>query len=563
MNPMNSEELNELIKDLVSGEYRYYALDELQLKGDERALIPMHRLLDVFRERELYFLKRAIKTIKKRLLKKLTAPPFWRSPFNWIRGKLGRLNPGTALRLAHEQALPIFPYLLIALLWGDKSDRMKAVTGLGTMAGQEAAKVLVFAFQDDSADVRDQARSQLIEIGADSHSPIFDEIARPNHRNQEGFIMLLGELENPRAIPILISSLFHDRQIVREAATKAIVNFKEMAVEDFLDTIKELHKDPSPEIINVLRHLIQYMSLDTLSLLLRHSHLLIRREAVAALGSLNDEALKDLLLNTLDDPKPAVRAQAANALGQIASKSTVEPLFKMLNDPEPSVRNEAGGALGKIGDRKAIEPLATALDKGHYSDLPDIAIALSKFGDSRALLPLYKLNNKKATNSQDIEASLFTLHSKCSAIRSHGVCEKCFSRSHLLEITSLNRGDLVGMTLKYIVCKNCKSNLYLNGDINLIRWVLDRNMQDDTHISGPELNVNALKYEGAIEFDEVLIIDADDYDVEKFVLKMMDDMDDTRRNGYGNIPAYLSPGLSLSPAKLNLLQDHFDLRRVE
>lgn len=562
---MNSKELEQAVKKLESNNssVREGAIEELRKNGDERALVPLRRLRDsqgsFWRD---FVLDSALIEIKNRLIKKLIQSRPWNKLLKILMTFWAMQDPEYPLKLARKSKLPLFPYLLIALFGGNKNTRLDAVTGLGQLGGEESADALLIALQDGKEEVRELAESQLKKIGPEAHNPILAELSREHCPIKTTLTFLLGELQDPRSVSFLFKLLEHHHQNLREEASKALTRFGEDAAAPLLNAIKQSEKDLSPEAIKTFRELSRYMSLDTISQLLKDSRFMIRMEAAAALGSLKQDTARDLLLQTLEDPEPVVRAQAASGLRQSASPITVEPLIKMLQDSDTGVRDEAAGALGAIGDKRAIEPLAAALANGHFSDLPHTAVALSRFGDTRALQALFNLVWTDSLNTSEIPEAFELLQSKAAGNVTHGLCEKCICRSNIIEITPLNRGDLLGMSIKYIACKNCNSNLYLNEHIDHITWVLDRRMKETSRPgeNNNQLEVNALKHKNYIDFDEIRIIDADDYQVEKFVLKLLDDMDDYRRNRYGQIPVYLSPTLSLSPAKINLLRDHFEVR---
>ncbi len=54
-------------------------------------------------------------------------------------------------------------------------------------------------------------------------------------------------------------------------------------------------------------------------------------------------------------------------------------------------------------------------------------------------------------------------------------------------------------------------------------------------------------------------MEADDNDVEKLVMELLKDVDDSRREGIGLYPVYLNPDLELSQAKLKFPKDKFSV----
>jgi len=87
----------------------------------------------------------------------------------------------------------------------------------------------------------------------------------------------------------------------------------------------------------------------------------VRRVAAWALGALDADVAVKALIDALDDTDAGVRSQVAWALGAIRDPRAVDGLIKALKDQDDSVRTQAAWALGAIRDRRASDALATAL----------------------------------------------------------------------------------------------------------------------------------------------------------------------------------------------------------
>jgi hypothetical protein len=90
--------------------------------------------------------------------------------------------------------------------------------------------------------------------------------------------------------------------------------------------------------------------------------------------------------------------------------------------------------------------------------------------------------------------------------------------------------------------------------------VLDHKFEESYVHKEDTLIVNWFKREELVDYDEILIKDANDYEVEKLVMQLRNDMDDQRRKRLPDTPVYLSPDLKLSRAKMNLLEDNFKIK---
>ena len=86
-----------------------------------------------------------------------------------------------------------------------------------------------------------------------------------------------------------------------------------------------------------------------------------RRNAVWALGALDDARGVAPALAALADREPPVRRVAAWALGALDADVAVTALIDALGDTDAGVRSQVAWALGAIGDRRAVDGLIKAL----------------------------------------------------------------------------------------------------------------------------------------------------------------------------------------------------------
>ena len=85
--------------------------------------------------------------------------------------------------------------------------------------------------------------------------------------------------------------------------------------------------------------------------------------AALALGRLRDPAAVPPLLKTFASDERDVRKAAIYALGEIGDRRAVEPLAAALGDPIADVRFNAAIALTRLGDRRAIGVIREMLDR--------------------------------------------------------------------------------------------------------------------------------------------------------------------------------------------------------
>ena len=85
--------------------------------------------------------------------------------------------------------------------------------------------------------------------------------------------------------------------------------------------------------------------------------------AALALGRLRDPAAVPALLKAFSSDERDVRKAAAYALGEIGDRRAVEPLASALGDPIADVRFNAAMALARLGDTRAVGVLREMLDR--------------------------------------------------------------------------------------------------------------------------------------------------------------------------------------------------------
>jgi len=105
-----------------------------------------------------------------------------------------------------------------------------------------------------------------------------------------------------------------------------------------------------------------------------------RRNAVWALGALDDSRAVPPVIAALTDAEAPVRRQAAWALGALDDRQAVEALIAALGDVDAEVREQAAWALGAIGDRRATGALAGALKDASAKVRAQAAWALGAIG---------------------------------------------------------------------------------------------------------------------------------------------------------------------------------------
>ncbi|HEX7153317.1 MAG TPA: HEAT repeat domain-containing protein [Thermoanaerobaculia bacterium] len=96
---------------------------------------------------------------------------------------------------------------------------------------------------------------------------------------------------------------------------------------------------------------------------LTDKHLDTRIYALLALGQLHDPAAAPPLQNALQNGEKDERKAAAYALGELGQPGAAEALAAALNDPEADVRYNAALSMARFGDGRSIGVLREMLDR--------------------------------------------------------------------------------------------------------------------------------------------------------------------------------------------------------
>jgi hypothetical protein len=311
---------------------------------------------------------------------------------------------------------------------------------------------------------------------------------------------------------------------------------------------------------------------------------------VQALGNFPVRRAAAALIPYLNDHSLLVRKRTEEALIKIKDIKSLVHFIKTFNPKDPLIQQEAALILEEIGwlpadnrelafylfirpewdspiewnqlpvkDKDAVEILIDKLIENDLDTQGRATKALGGIGDARALEPLLKVLYRKNFFVRWHKETEQTFRKICKRFIHEGsdlICRKCFLRyrkyARYFAVFQLP-------TYAYYVCPNCHcdSNFFKAKKIVLL---LDQHFAEKFHIDNTIIYINWLKTKEICDYDEIIIEDANEYEVEKLVLKLRNDMNDERKGKLPEIPVYLSPQLKLSPGKMNLLKDNFHVQ---
>lgn len=407
----------------------------------------------------------------------------------------------------------------------------EAIESLGKIGDPMAVGPLIKILKKDFFSTRKKAAQALGKIGKPALVPLIDALNSEVSDTREYAAMALGYMGDAKTVEPLIVALKDNYSSVRAQAAEALGKIRDpRAVKPLIDALKDDEKEVWKAAAQALIKI-----------------------GKPAINSLRD-ALKDW------HTEVEVRERVITILGEIGGTRTMELLIAALKDwhEDADVRWKAAVTLCKIGDTRAVEPLIHALKDAYKYVRWNAVEALGEMGDARAIKPLFHtLKNDHPDIQKEAKNALEKIRGKIPILDFSFICSHCFYRckKHKVKVYLLK-------TITYYACRNCHSNSYLLTGIEKVVLLLDRHFKKKTRQDGQTFIVNWFKKKEPFDFDEIHIINANDFDVEELVMKLKNDMDKKRRKRLPSIPVYLSPGLKLSQAKMNLLNDNFEIVNI-
>ncbi len=227
-----------------------------------------------------------------------------------------------------------------AMALGPEAAQAGSAEGVGAAepAGETASAVVL-----EEERIKDEIEIQ-IDLLKDSDWAVRREAA-----------VTLGEMGDERCVEPLARALRDGDWQVREAAIEALGMIGSPAVDLLIRQLRDW--DIRKYAIRALGKVKDERVLDPLIGQLRNDEFMM--DATEALVELGKPAVEKLIA-ALKDKDENVRKQAVIALGRIQDPEAIDPLIEMLKDTDWFTRLTAAAALEKIGDergREAIKPL--------------------------------------------------------------------------------------------------------------------------------------------------------------------------------------------------------------
>ena len=183
-----------------------------------------------------------------------------------------------------------------------------------------------------------------------------DLLQDPDWAVRREAVVTLGEMGDERCVLPLVRALHDGDWQVREAAVEALGLVGSPAVEPLLKQLRDW--DVRKFVIRALGKIKDERVLEPLIGMLRNDE--FKEDATLAFVELGAPAV-DRLVEALQDKDENVRKQAVIALGRIQEPRAVDALIDMLKHPDWFTRLTAAAALERIGDERGREAIKSLL----------------------------------------------------------------------------------------------------------------------------------------------------------------------------------------------------------
>jgi HEAT repeat protein len=244
-------------------------------------------------------------------------------------------------QIKDKQAIPSLLELLHEPDWGIHIETIEALIKIGDeTALRKSINPLIHAVCNDDANIRQIAVTLLERIKEKVDITIFADIlsAQNDPILCKRLIEALGELRDPRTVPLLVSIMKEETAALRASTLEPLSKIDtEEAYKWAIRGLSDEDMDVRYSALDVLNKLKDKRAVEPLIVTLKDENSTIVKKTIDALCEIGDPKAVDSLIRILENPNPFLRASAVIALGNIDSNKAVKALFKAINDQDEEV----------------------------------------------------------------------------------------------------------------------------------------------------------------------------------------------------------------------------------
>jgi HEAT repeat protein len=245
-------------------------------------------------------------------------------------------------------------------------------------------------------DLAEPSKKALIGMGGEAVPSLLDKLSTQDAREMWTVIEILGKIGEPAVLP-LIDSLKSDNKDVVELSLRILGDIKDKrAVPPLIGLLNKKDFGTRGYACESLGKIQDTTAFTSISLCLKDSVELVRKNAAVALGRLKDKRAIPYLIQSLSDPHFSVRMTSELALVDMG-KPSVKPLIKLLNTAENDsiAVYLAIESLGKLKNERTASILAKKLKSKDWATRAFTVEALGEIGDRKGTIAIKKLRKKE------------------------------------------------------------------------------------------------------------------------------------------------------------------------
>lgn len=130
-------------------------------------------------------------------------------------------------------------------------------------------------------------------------------------------------------------------------------------------------------------------------------------------------------------------------------------------------------------------------------------------------------------------------------------CTACFARG-----TTYNFALTDNTKIVYYGCRLCQQSHQMQDGERVVA-VLDQRMSEAYRKVENDIHINWLQFKQPADINRIEIIEANDQDIERFVMMLGNDTDPLRRSRYQTMPCFIAANCAISPNSRRLLEKMF------
>ena len=275
---------------------------------------------------------------------------------------------------------------------------------------EDMLDILKKSMKDSSPKVRADAVAALGKSGDERAVDLLIEALRDSDRTvTKNAIEGLGQFRDEKILDDMLS-FFGKRESysddLDQLAVKTFMSVAEKTTKEWVfihrrDGIRYVSKNTfgiSRE-AKISRHMVHPTAVGKLLDFFNRANPREKLEVLTLFRSFEDERIKGVLLQLLDDPSPEMRSRAISRVPYFFDNSMVPRMIDALKDKDSRVRAEVVRTLGEFEDRRALDPLITGLSDNSPSvrEAAIRVLILKSYEDSRISDSVIGLLNDPST----------------------------------------------------------------------------------------------------------------------------------------------------------------------